>query len=198
MKELEERILKDGQGLPGGILKVDNFINHQLDPALLYDCARELARRFDGCQIDKVLTVEASGIAPAVFVAHLLNVPVVFAKKTYPTTMQYAYASCVLSFTRACEQTIFISKEYLHAGERVLAIDDFIAYGNAAKGLADICAQAGATLVGFGFLIEKAFQRGRTALLRARPGLKVESLAVITSLDDGKIVFTGEDAATGK
>ena len=189
MKELEARILKDGKCFPGGILKVDNFINHQMDSELMFRCATEFMRLFATVKIDKILTVEASGIAPAVFAGYLFRVPVVFAKKAVPKTMETAYVTTVHSFTKGKDSTVFVSKEYLNAGERILVIDDFLAVGNASVGLADLCAQAGAEVVGLGFLIEKAFQGGRAAIAKALPGVRVESLAVIDSLDEGKIVF---------
>ena len=189
MKELEDRILKDGKCFAGGILKVDNFINHQMDSQLMFECATEFMRLFADKKIDKILTVEASGIAPAVFAGYLMRVPVVFAKKAVPKTMNAAYVTKVHSFTKDCDYTVFVSKEYLKAGERCLVIDDFLARGNAAVGLADLCTQAGAKVEGLGFLVEKAFQGGRDVIAKALPGVRVESLAVIASLDDGKIVF---------
>jgi len=189
MKELEARILRDGKCLPGGVLKVDNFINHQMDSTLMYACAEEFVRLFDGVEVDKILTIEASGIAPAVFAGYLLKVPVVFAKKAVPRTMDSAYVTTVHSFTKDRDSTVFVSREYLNAGERVLVVDDFLACGNAALGLADLCAKAGAKVAGFGFLVEKTFQGGRGLIERRFPEAKVESLAAIASLDDGKILF---------
>ena len=189
MKELEDRILKDGRCLPGGILKVDNFINHQMDSWLMFQCAAEFMRLFADRKIDKILTIEASGIAPAVLAGYLLRVPVVFAKKAVPKTMDAAYVTKVHSFTKQREYTVFVSKEYLNAGEHILVIDDFLACGNAAVGLADLCAQAGATVEGLGFLVEKAFQGGRGLIAERIPGARVESLAIISSLDAGKIEF---------
>ena len=189
MKELEERILKDGKCFPGGILKVDNFINHQMDSELMFRCATEFMRLFAAEKIDKILTVEASGIAPAVFAGYLMRVPVVFAKKAVPKTMDAAFVTTVHSFTKQRDYTVFVSKEYLKQGERCLVIDDFLACGNAAVGLADLCEQAGASVVGLGFLVEKRFQGGRNEIAAKLPGVHVESLACIASLDDGKIVF---------
>ena len=189
MKELEDRSLKDGRCLPGGILKVDNFINHQMDSWLMFQCAAEFMRLFADRKIDKILTIEASGIAPAVLAGYLLRVPVVFAKKAVPKTMDAAYVTKVHSFTKQREYTVFVSKEYLNAGEHILVIDDFLACGNAAVGLADLCAQAGATVEGLGFLVEKAFQGGRRLIAERIPGARVESLAIISSLDAGKIEF---------
>ena len=189
MKELEERILKDGKCLPGGILKVDNFINHQMDSVLMFACAAEFMRLFADCRIDKILTIEASGIAPAVFAGYLMRVPVVFAKKAVPKTMDSAFVTTVTSFTKKRDYTVFVSKEYLREGERILVIDDFLACGNAALGLADLCRQAGADVRGFGFLVEKSFQGGRDLIGKALPDARVESLASIKSLEDSKILF---------
>lgn len=185
MRELKERILKDGCCLEGGILKVDSFINHQMDPALMMEMAKELAERFNGIAIDKVITVEASGIAPAIMVAYLLNVPVVFAKKKVPSTMEGILKSEVFSFTKSRSYTICMSDKFLRKGERCLFIDDFLANGNAAAGILDLTGQAGAEIVGMGFLIEKEFQKGGS-MLRSK-GIKVESLAIIESLDNCEI-----------
>ncbi len=179
MKMFEERILRDGKCLPGGVLKVDGFINHQMDPALMMSLARELARRFGGEPLDRVLTVEASGIAPAVLVGYLLGLPVVFAKKKSPSTMENALSARVRSFTKGCDYDVCLSRDFLHAGDRVLFIDDFLANGNAALGMLELVGQAGASLAGMGFLIEKAFQPGG-AMLREK-GIRVESLARIES-----------------
>ena len=189
MKELEERIAKDGKCLPGGILKVDNFINHQMDSELMFHCAAEFMRLFADRKIDKILTIEASGIAPAVFAGWLMRVPVVFAKKAVPKTMETAYVTTVHSFTKQRDYTVFVSKEYLNPGEHILVVDDFLACGNAAVGLAELCRDAGATVEGFGFLVEKSFQRGRAVIAGAVPEARVESLAVISSLDNGCIAF---------
>lgn len=187
MKLLRDRILRDGKCLEGGILKVDNFINHQMDPLLMKAMADEFVKRFAGDKIEKIITIEASGIAPAIMVGYLLNLPVVFAKKKVPSTMDKCLRTKVHSFTKNREYDICISSEYIGKGERVLFIDDFLANGNAAKGILDILAQAEAELVGMGFLIEKAFQEGGN-FLRCE-GIRVESLARIKSLSDGKIEF---------
>ncbi|MBQ5752793.1 MAG: xanthine phosphoribosyltransferase [Alistipes sp.] len=187
MKALKERILRDGRCFEGGILKVDNFINHQMDARLMMAMAEEFVCRFEGERIDKVITIEASGIAPAIMVGYRLGVPVVFAKKARPSTMQNMLTTEVFSFTKGRKYDICVSGEYLCEGERVLFIDDFLANGNAAKGIVDLVHKAGATLVGMGFLIEKAFQEGG-ALLRDA-GIRTESLAVVESLDNGQIVL---------
>lgn len=187
MKQLKERILRDGRCFPGGILKVDNFINHQMDPALMREMSKELVRRFAGHQINKVITIEASGIAPAIMVGDLLNVPVLFAKKKVPSTMENMLTTEVFSFTKNKSYSVCISKDYLNENDRVLFIDDFLANGNAALGIIDLINQAGATLEGMGFLIEKGFQSGGEDL-RGR-GIHVESLAIIDSLDNCTITL---------
>lgn len=185
MKALKERILKDGKCFEGGILKVDNFINHQMDPILMKSMAVEFVRRFAGNDINKILTIEASGIAPAIMTGYLLELPVVFAKKKVPSTMENMLATKVFSFTKNRSYDVCISKDYLCKGDKVLFIDDFLANGNAAKGIIDLVNQAGAELVGMGFLIEKGFQAGGKELRDM--GIKVESLAIIDSLDNQQI-----------
>ena len=185
MKLLKERIIRDGKCFPGGILKVDNFINHQMDPILMKSMAVEFVRRFAGTNINKILTVEASGIAPAIMVGYLLELPVVFAKKRKPSTMENMLVTEVFSFTKNTTYTVCVSKDYLQAGDKVLFIDDFLANGNAGIGMIDLVNQAGAEIVGMGFLIEKAFQSGGDKLREL--GIHVESLAIIESLDDCQI-----------
>ena len=185
MKALKDRILRDGRCFPGGILKVDNFINHQMDPILMKSMAVEFVRRFSGTKINKILTVEASGIAPAIMVGYLLELPVVFAKKRKPSTMENMLQTEVFSFTKNQVYTICVSKDYLQPGDNVLFIDDFLANGNAGKGIIELVNQAGANLVGMGFLIGKEFQSGG-AILREM-GIHVESLAIIESLNDCRI-----------
>ena len=185
MKALKERILKDGKCFEGGILKVDNFINHQMDPILMKSMAVEFVRRFAGSDINKILTIEASGIAPAIMTGYLLELPVVFAKKKVPSTMENMLVTKVFSFTKNRSYDVCISKDYLCEGDKVLFIDDFLANGYAAKGIIDLVNQAGAELVGMGFLIEKGFQAGGKELRDM--GIKVESLAIIDSLDNQQI-----------
>ena len=187
MKELRNRILKDGKCFPGGVLKVDNFINHQMDPMLMMSMAAEFVRRFANTDINKIVTVEASGIAPAIMVGYLLKLPVVFAKKSQPSTMENMLVTEVFSFTKNKSYNIYLSKDFLQAGDKVLFIDDFLANGNAGKGIIDLVKQAGAELAGMGFLIEKAFQNGGE-ILRST-GVHVESLAIIESLDNCEIKF---------
>lgn len=185
MKALKERILRDGKCFEGGILKVDNFINHQMDPILMKSIAVEFVRRFASTDINKIITVEASGIAPAIMTGYLLELPVVFAKKKKPVTMENMLTTTVFSFTKNRSYDICVSKDFLCQGDRVLFIDDFLANGNAAKGIMDLVNQAGATLAGMGFIIEKAFQHGGDYL--RNEGMRVESLAIIDSLDNCEI-----------
>ena len=185
MEALKERILRDGKCLEGGILKVDGFINHQMDPVLMKSIAVEFVRRFASADINKIVTIEASGIAPAIMTGYLLELPVVFAKKKKPVTMEGMLTTSVFSFTKQKSYDICLSGEFLGRGDRVLFIDDFLANGNAAKGIIDLVGQAGAELAGMGFVIEKAFQHGGDYLRQA--GIRVESLAVIESLDGCKI-----------
>ena len=185
MEALKERILRDGKCLEGGILKVDGFINHQMDPVLMKSIAVEFVRRFASTDINKIVTIEASGIAPAIMTGYLLELPVVFAKKKKPVTMEGMLTTSVFSFTKQKSYDICLSGEFLGRGDRVLFIDDILANGNAAKGIIDLVSQAGAELAGMGFVIEKAFQHGGDYLRQA--GIRVESLAVIESLDGCKI-----------
>lgn len=182
MKVLKERILKDGHCYPGGILKVDSFINHQMDPILMKSMAVEFVRKFASTHINKILTIEASGIAPAIMVGYLLELPVVFAKKKKPSTMENMLTTSVYSFTKQRSYEVCVSKDFLHPGDKILFIDDFLANGNAAKGIIDLVNQAGAQLEGMGFLIEKAFQHGGDELRQM--GIHVESLAIIDSLEN--------------
>lgn len=191
MKTLIDRILKDGRCYPGGILKVDKFINHQMDPNLMKAIAIEFIKRYSSTEINKILTIEASGIAPAIVMGLLLDLPVVFAKKKKASTMDNILSTTVFSFTKQREYNVVISKDYLTPQDKVVFIDDFLAYGNAAKGIIDLCQQAGAELVGMGFIIEKTFQHGRDVIEAA--GVKCESLAMIESLDDCKIKLKGID-----
>ena len=185
MKTLIDRILKDGKCYPGGILKVDKFINHQMDPNLMKAIAIEFIKRYASTEINKILTIEASGIAPAIVMGLLLDLPVVFAKKKKPSTMDNILSTTVFSFTKQREYNVVISKDYLTPNDKVVFIDDFLAYGNAAKGIIDLCRQAGAELVGMGFIIEKTFQHGRDEI--EAEGVRCESLAMIESLDNCQI-----------
>ncbi|MBR0352604.1 MAG: xanthine phosphoribosyltransferase [Oscillospiraceae bacterium] len=188
MKELEERILSEGRVLPGGVLKVDGFLNHRIDTALLYDMALEIGRLFEGCGVNKVLTVEASGIALASMAGFVMGCPMVFAKKSRTSNIAAdVYTAQVASFTHGNVNTLMVSKSWLSAEDRVLIIDDFLATGAALIGLRDICAQAGAEVVGAAISIEKVFQGGGNRL-RAE-GMRIESLAKIASMTDSSLEF---------
>lgn len=187
MKELHDRILKDGQSYDGGILKVDSFINHQMDPKLMHGIAKEFVKRFSDSSLNKIVTIEASGIAPAIMVGLELGLPVVFIKKAKPKTMSEMYVSQVYSYTKDRTYDVCVSKNYLTENDRVLFIDDFLANGNAALGAKDLIDQAGATLVGMGFIIEKSFQEGASRLEKS--GTRVESLVRIKALKDDFIEF---------
>ena len=186
MKSLINRILQDGHCLDGGVLKVDRFINHQMDPYLMKQVAVEMMNRFAEAKPTKILTVEASGIAPAVMLGYIMELPVVFAKKGKPATMSDFLMTKVRSFTKQNDYILNISREYLSPDDRVLFIDDFLAFGNAGLGIIDLCKQASAEIVGMGFIIEKKFQNGRKVLMDA--GVKhIESLAIIESLEKNQI-----------
>lgn len=189
MKELEDRILRDGQVLADGILKVDSFVNHQVDAGLMDRCGQEFAKRFATLGATKVLTAEISGIAPALTTATHLGIPVVYARKTKPITMpDQVYLTLAPSHTKGRMVELIISPEYLADGERVLIIDDFLASGATILGLIRLAEAAGAKVVGVGALIEKTFEGGREAL--SPLGLPVFSLAAISSMDKGQIRFS--------
>ncbi|SUJ02648.1 Xanthine phosphoribosyltransferase [Sphingobacterium spiritivorum] len=188
MDVLKDRILKDGQSFAGGILKVDSFINHQMDPVLMKSIAVEFVRRFGHLPVNKIITIEASGIAPAIMLGYLLELPVVFVKKAMPKTMQNMLVSSVYSFTKDKTYDICVSRDFLGPADRLVFIDDFLANGNAALGICDLIREAGATLLGMGFIIEKSFQKGGE-LLRSMPDIQVESLAKVKELGDGHVVF---------
>jgi len=192
MKLLEERIIKDGKIKAGNVLKVDSFLNHQIDVDLLNKMGEEFKRLFVSENITKILTIEASGIGIACIAAQHFGVPVVFAKKTQTKNIAGdTYKSKVESFTHGRVYDIIVSKEFLHPEDRVLIIDDFLAKGSALNGLAQLVIDAGATLVGAGIAIEKGFQEGGT-LIRGK-GIRVESLAIVESMtDDGKITFRAQ------
>lgn len=188
VKELEERILRDGKNLGGGILKVDSFVNHQVDPLLMDACGREFARRFAHLGATKVLTAEISGIAPAVTTAIHLGLPVVYARKHKPITMpDQVYLTLAPSHTKGRMVELIVSPEYLANGEKVLIIDDFLASGQTILGLARLAEASGSKIVGIGALIEKVFEGGREALKSL--GVPIESLACITSMNGDTIVF---------
>ena len=189
MQELKDRIIKDGRCIGTDILKVDSFLNHQIDVELVANMGREFARLFKDCGVNKILTIEASGIPIAYATAHFMgDLPLVFAKKTTPSTMvDGVYSAEVRSFTKGTVSHVIVSEKYLGEGDTVLLIDDFLAHGEAASGLYEICRKAGAKCVGLGAAIEKQYQGGAEKL--RRQGLRVESLAVIASIKDGIIEF---------
>lgn len=188
MELLEQRLLTDGKVLPGGILKVDGFLNHQIDPQLLYEMALEFKRLYDGTDINKILTIEASGIAMAAMTGYVFSCPLVFAKKSKTKNISNnVYSVEVASFTHGNTNTVVVSKEYLSAKDRVLIVDDFLATGAALVGLKALVEQAGGVVVGAGIAVEKVFQGGGD-MLRSQ-GLRVESLAKIASMDDHGLKF---------
>ena len=188
MKLLEERIKQDGRVIGTEVLKVDNFLNHQVDPALMKAMGDEFARLFADAKVEKVLTVESSGIAPAVFAALALNVPMVFARKKKSLTLsEDHYTADVYSFTKQEINHVIVDKRFIQPGERLLLIDDFLANGQAVEGMMQIAEAAGAEVVGVGIVIEKRFQKGR-ALLDERD-VRVESLARIAAFEDGEVIF---------
>jgi len=193
MQLLEERILRDGKVAPGNVLRVDSFINHCMDIDLLEQLAEEFYRLFKNERVDRVLTIEASGIAIATLVARLFKVPLVFAKKSKSSNIPDTVYSCpVKSYTHGNVNTVIVTRDYLRAGERVLLIDDFLAHGEALRGLINVVEQAGGSVVGAGILVEKAYQQGG-ADVRAM-GVRVESLARVASMDDqtGTVEFVRE------
>lgn len=189
MKILKDRIRKHGKNLGNGILKVDSFINHQVDPNMMDACGKEFANRFRHVGATKVLTAEISGIAPALMTAHHLGLPVVYARKHKPITMpDQIFLTMSPSHTKGVTVELIVSPEYLAGGERVLIIDDFLASGSTIMGLVRLAQTAGASIVGIGTLIEKRFEGGRDML--AHLNVPIESLACITSMDNDKIVFS--------
>lgn len=192
MKLLEEKILSCGTVLPGNILKVDSFLNHQLDVSLLSELGKEFYRLFSDCNVTRILTVEASGIPIACFAAQHFNVPVVFAKKGYHKNIgNDVYTAEVFSFTKGTSYTIFVSKKYINPGDNILVIDDFLANGQAVLGLKKIIEDAGANLAGVGIAIEKGFQNGGKEI-RAQ-GVKLKSLAIVDSMTDDSISFRSDN-----
>ena len=192
MKELEDRIRQDGQVLPGNVLKVNSFLNHQIDPNLMMNMGREFADHFKEDHITKIVTVESSGIAPAVMTGFQMQVPVVFARKHKSLTLvDHLYMADVYSYTKQTTNTISIDDRFVNADDRLLIIDDFLANGQAVEGLLKIADQAQATVAGVGIVIEKSFQKG-AELIQER-GIKLLSLANIASLEDGQVRFVGED-----
>ncbi len=188
MEILKERILREGRNLGGGILKVDSFINHQVDPKLMVEVGQELAKHFAHLEITKVLTAEISGIAPALTTALALGVPLVYARKTRPITMvNGAYRQFAPSHTKGKMVELMVSVEFLKPGDKVLIVDDFLATGQTIEALVRIVEMSGATLVGIGTVIEKVFEGGRERLKHLN--VPIVSLVKITDMTDGRIVF---------
>lgn len=182
MNFLEERILKDGIVKPGNVLKVDSFLNHQIDVELMDMIGAEFKRRFYGKPITKILTIEASGIGIACMTARYFHVPVVFAKKTQTVVQDDdKYVADVFSYTHKCNNHVFVTKKYIKPEDHILIIDDFMAHGQASLGLIDIIKKAGATLEGVGIVIEKGFQDGGKTL--RDKGIQLESIAIVEKMD---------------
>ena len=192
MRLLKEKIKNEGIVLNNSILKVDAFLNHQIDPELMMELGREFSKRFADKKETKILTVESSGIAVALTTALFFHVPVVFARKQKPSTMnENLYSTKVFSFTKNVTNNVSVSKKFLPPGENILILDDFLANGEAAMGLVDLVHQAGSNVVGIGIVIEKSFQPGRQRLIEA--GYQVESLARIKAFEKGQIVFADDN-----
>lgn len=188
MKLLKQKILNEGKVLSTSVLKVDSFLNHQIDPELMQQIGEEFTARFTEAGITKILTLESSGIAPSTMAGLRLGVPVIFARKRKSLTLiDHLYSAKVHSYTKKETNEISVSQDFISSDDVVLIIDDFLANGQAALGLLDIVEQAGALLAGVGIVIEKGFQGGGD-MIRKR-GIRVESLATIESLADGKVTF---------
>ncbi|MFV5914574.1 xanthine phosphoribosyltransferase [Bacillus cereus] len=197
MKVLQEKILNEGKVLSGDVLKVDAFLNHQIDPVLMQEIGKEFAKRFKEENITKIVTIESSGIAPAVMAALELGVKVIFARKRKSLTLQdNMYVANVYSFTKQETNEISLSRNHIDENDRVLIIDDFLANGQAALGLMSLVEQAGASIAGIGIVIEKAFQDGGKKL--REQDVRVESLAEIASLDNGTVTFVQQETAEVK
>lgn len=192
MQLLKEKIIKEGQALSSTVLKVDTFLNHQIDPLLMKEIGHEFATRFSDEVITKVLTIESSGIAPSTMLGLEIGAPVVFARKRKSLTLSdNLFTSQVHSFTKNVTSDIAVSRDFLNADDNIIIIDDFLANGEAVKGLLDIAAQAGAHVVGVGIVIEKGFQDGGKKL--REQGVRIESLAIVESLEEGKVTFVEEE-----
>ena len=188
MKLLEDRINKDGKVFPGNILKVDSFLNHQIDVGLLAEMGKEIKRLYADSGVSKILTIEASGIAIACMAAQYFDCPVLFAKKTKTKNIANSvYKTQVHSFTHGRDYDVIVSKDFISEDDTVLIIDDFLAEGNALLGLIDLCNQAGAKIAGCAIAVEKGFQQGREKV--EAKGIRVESLAIVESMDDNSVTF---------
>ncbi len=188
MDALKERIRLEGKNLGNGILKIDSILNHQLDPNLMLEMGRDMAARFTHLTVDRILTAEISGIAPAMMTGLAMNVPVVYARKMKPITMSGpVYLENAPSHTKGVEVGLLVSAEFLHAGENVLIVDDFLASGKTLAALARMVSSARSNLVGVGIVVEKTFEGGREFMRKAGFDVPIESLVTITNMDDGKI-----------
>ena len=191
MESLGRKVKEDGVVIDEKILKVDGFLNHQIDAKLMYDVGKTFYESFKDAGITKILTIEASGIAPAIMASFHFDVPCLFAKKAKPSTLKDGfYSTDIHSFTKNKTSTVIVSEEFLGADDKVLIIDDFLANGDASLGLNDIVKQANATTVGVGIVVEKSFQNGRQRLEDA--GLYVSSLCKVASLKGNKVTLLGE------
>ena len=192
MKLLEDRIRSDGEVLPGNVLKINSFLNHQVDPELMKKVGEEFSRLFKDSGVTKVLTCEASGIAPGVMAAYELHVPMVFARKKKPATLNDAvYWADVYSYTKKVTNQICVEQKFLHQDDHLLIIDDFLANGEAVKGMINIANQAGAEVAGVGIVVAKTFQGGSDWL--KEHGYRLEALAEIASLANNQVHFVGEN-----
>ncbi|SFD44329.1 xanthine phosphoribosyltransferase [Lentibacillus persicus] len=193
MESLKQKILTEGKVLSDSVVKVDSFLNHQVDPAFMHAIGEAFASHFAGSNITKILTLESSGIAPAVMTGLCMDVPVIFARKRKSLTLNEGlYSADVYSYTKEETNQISLSDDYITSEDTILIIDDILANGQAALGLVDLTEQAGAALEGIGIVVEKGFQKGK-AMLSDR-GIRVESLATIASLKNGRITFENEEA----
>ena len=190
MEALKQRILAEGRNLGSGILKIDSLLNHQIHPDLMMQMGQELAARFEGINVDRILTAEISGIAPAVLTGLVLGVPVVYARKTKPITMfGPVFLETAPSHTKGSEVNLLVSAEFLPPNQNVLIVDDFLATGKTLRALVRIVEGAGSRVVGVGVVVEKTFEGGRSYMRDKGYTMPIEALATITNMDDGKIVF---------
>lgn len=193
MQALKDRIAAEGRNLGSGILKVDSILNHQIDPVLMMQMGEEMARRFSGIPVDRILTAEISGIGPAIATGYVLKVPVVYARKVKPITMSGpVFLETAPSHTKGVNVSLLVAAEFLHEGENILIIDDFLASGKTLAALARMVISAKAIPVGAGCVIEKSFEEGRQYMRDRGFTFPIESLATIVSMDDGKIILANE------
>ena len=190
MQALKDRIAAEGQNLGSGILKIDSILNHQIDPKLMFEMGVEMADKFRHLNVQRILTAEISGICPAMMTGYALGVPVVYARKLKPITMAGpVYLETAPSHTKGTQVNLLVAAEFLHAGENVLIVDDFLASGKTLAALARMVRSASANLVGAGVVVEKSFESGREFMKAQNFDIPIESLVVITSMDDGQIVM---------